>query len=72
MESFIVQKHSVRVLAMRAQRLAMVRHHRNHGFVIEAVLAQRIQQFADAGIRVGDFSVVRLRREALLVGRGGS
>ena len=54
---------------MRAQRFAMVGHHRDHGFVIEAVLAQRVQQFADAGVGVGDFSVVGLRREALLVGR---
>ena len=68
-ESFVVQKNSMSVLAMRAQRLPMVRHHRNQGFVIKSVLAQRVQQFADAGVRVGDFAVVRLRSEAFLVGR---
>lgn len=54
---------------MRAERFTMVGHHRNHGFVIKAVLAQRVQQFADAGVGVGDFSVVELGSEALLVGR---
>ncbi len=68
-QSFVVQKHAMRVLAMRAQRLAMIRHHRDQGFVIKPVLAQRVQQVADTGVRVSDLAVVRLRREPFLIGR---
>ena len=69
MESLVVQKHAMRVLAMCAQRLAMIRHHRDQGFVIKPVLAQRVQQVADAGVRVSNLAIVRLRREPFLKGR---
>ena len=65
-KGFVVEKHSVRVLTVRPQRLAVIRHHRNQGFVVETVLAQRVQQFADAGVRISDFSVVGLRGVAFL------
>jgi hypothetical protein len=68
-QSFIIQKHSVRALAVGAQRFAVIGHHRDHGFVIDAVLAQPFQQLAEAGVGVGDFSVVGLRRKTFLIGR---
>ena len=66
MQGFVVEKNTVRVLAVCSQRLAVVSHHRDQRFVVKTVLADLIQQFADSGVGVGNFTVVRLRGEARL------
>src|SRR4051812_7160611 len=67
MESFVVQKNPMRALSVSTQRFAMVCHHRNHGFLVQTVFAERIQQLAYARIGVCDFPVVGLGCESLLV-----
>ena len=65
-QRFVVEKDSVGVLAVRAQRLTVVGHHRNQGFVVKTVLADLVQQFAHGRVGIGDFAVIRLRSKPRL------
>src|SRR5579862_965928 len=60
MQSFVIKKDSVGILAMRTERLSVVRHHSDQSLFVETVLANLRDQFAHGRISVGDFSVVRL------------
>src|SRR5256885_12531351 len=45
-QSLVVEKNSVRVLAVSAERLAVVGHDRDQGFIVEAVLSDLADQLA--------------------------
>ena len=51
MNSFIVKKYSVSLLAMAAQALAVVGCHHDESVVVQFLGLQRSYEFSDCGIR---------------------
>src|ERR1700720_1587974 len=67
MNGFIIEKDPVSILSVLPERLAMIRHHSNHGVVVNAPYPQLPQELSDRGIHVGNLAVVGRARVLPLV-----
>src|SRR5439155_23192908 len=60
-DGFVIQKNAMRVLAVRAQRFAVISHNGDHSFVVQAMFLQFAKEPPNFRVGIGDFAVVRLR-----------
>src|SRR6185369_2970869 len=58
--SGVIQENTMRVLAMLAKRLTVIRHHGDKRFVIQALGAQRSKKTTQLRVHVGDLAVIRI------------